>query len=392
MANNGRIRLLRTTTDKLVTSSQQLVPGQPLYISDKNYLTVGSANRLSLASEPITVRKVVGYYDDANSITASKTNLYEFSGNVTDGVVIRTPDKLNINVGSDKYLSVSNSDLLIGNTSGIKYNLGLNRNTLVSGNFKVTENIDVVKSITAQGITGTGLTINGNASVQGLATHDIDASTYSVTAKSFIGDLSGNASSSTTSSNVSDTINDVELTEIFEDDNKTVKNATIALYASSDTSKGTIEERLTNLGFKQSSITLESGFTAGVNSLLRYGNVTLLNLTLTTGRTYGMNVSSSGYVYSSQILVGIIPEDFRPNVETTYPVIISLNSQGSASSLSGAGIDFFTYSQARITKTGYVYIQFVARYDGGGIRPNISITYDTPVQLKLGYISPPISK
>ena len=258
MANNGRIRLLRTTTDKLVTSSQQLVPGQPLYISDKNYLTVGSVDKLSLASEPITVRKVVGYYDDANSITTGKTNLYEFSGNVTDGVVIKTPDKLNINVGSDKYLSVSNSDLLTGNTSGIKYNLGLNRNTLVSGNFKVTENIDVAKSITAQGITGTGLTINGNASVQDLVTHDIDASTYSVTAKSFIGDLSGNASSSTTSSNVSNTINNVELTEIFEDDNKTVKNATIALYADSDLTKGTIDERLTILGFKSGTIELNS--------------------------------------------------------------------------------------------------------------------------------------
>jgi hypothetical protein len=149
---------------------------------------------------------------------------------------------------------------------------------------------------------------------------------------------------------------------------------------------------LTNLGFKQSSITLESGFTAGINSLLRYGNVTLLNLTLTAGRTYGMTVGSSGYTYSSQILVGTIPEGFRPNTETTYPVIISLRSQGSATSISGAAIDFFTYSQARITTNGYVYIQYVARYSGGGIRPNVSITYDMPIQLRLGYISPAISK
>ena len=44
-------------------------------------------------------------------------------------------------------------------------------------------------------------------------------------------------------------------------DNVTVGNAKIAQYASSDTSKGTIEERLTNMGFKEGSVTGLSGAT-----------------------------------------------------------------------------------------------------------------------------------
>lgn len=327
MANNGRIRLLRTTTDKLVTSSEQLVPGQPLYISDKNYLTIGSVDKLSLASEPITVRKVVGYYDDTNSITTGRTNLYEFSGNVTDGVVIRTPDKLNINVGSDKYLSVSNSDLLTGNTSGIKYNLGLNRNTLVSGNFKVTENIDVVKSITAQGITGTGLTINGDASVKNLTTQNINASTYEVTAKSFIGDLLGNASSSTTSVNVSGTINNHSISSIFESNGLTVKNATNADSASNYNSSGTIaskfteiEGRLNSLGFKSSSISLASGFTASTNTLSLKNGFVLGTLSLTGGGNgFYKDAGQNTYATISQV-VGTIPEGYRPKTESTFGV------------------------------------------------------------------------
>lgn len=58
----------------------------------------------------------------------------------------------------------------------------------------------------------------------------------------------------TDAENVTETINGKAISSIFESNGTTVKNATIAQYASSDTSKGTIEQRLTSLGFKKGSL------------------------------------------------------------------------------------------------------------------------------------------
>ncbi len=57
------------------------------------------------------------------------------------------------------------------------------------------------------------------------------------------------------------------------------KEAEIAQYASPDTSKGTIEDRLTNLGFKQGSASVSLG-SAATNSVKRQGNYCILNLVL----------------------------------------------------------------------------------------------------------------
>ena len=78
--------------------------------------------------------------------------------------------------------------------------------------------------------------------------------------------------------------------------------AKIAEYASNDYSKGTIEERLTKLGFKQGSVTLSSG-TATVNSLTRQGNYVLLNLIL-DNLSLGINPTSGN--------LGTLPNNFKP--------------------------------------------------------------------------------
>ena len=86
----------------------------------------------------------------------------------------------------------------------------------------------------------------------------------------------------------------------------TVANANIAQYASSDTSKGTIEERLTNLGFREDSASITgSGLgTVSKNSLTRIGNYVFVDIEFTVGsdETTFDNISIQ------------FPENFRPNV------------------------------------------------------------------------------
>lgn len=59
MAGNGMIRMLRGTSDKVAESTGKLEAGQPLYITDKNYLTVGDGTK-NVNAKPITVREVQG--------------------------------------------------------------------------------------------------------------------------------------------------------------------------------------------------------------------------------------------------------------------------------------------------------------------------------------------
>ena len=69
MAGNGMIRMLRGTSDKVAESTGKLEAGQPLYITDKNYLTVGDGTK-NVKAKPITVREVQGWWKDKDNITA----------------------------------------------------------------------------------------------------------------------------------------------------------------------------------------------------------------------------------------------------------------------------------------------------------------------------------
>lgn len=77
--------------------------------------------------------------------------------------------------------------------------------------------------------------------------------------------------------------------------------ATVAQYASADTSKGTIEERLTNLGFKTGAVEALVG-TASENSLKRQGNVVIGKL------KFSVNKNS----IEKDDKIGTIPANFRP--------------------------------------------------------------------------------
>ena len=50
MMNKKSIQILRGNRSTIADSSDTLLPGQPLYIKDENYLTIGGGNLLSSLS------------------------------------------------------------------------------------------------------------------------------------------------------------------------------------------------------------------------------------------------------------------------------------------------------------------------------------------------------
>lgn len=117
-------------------------------------------------------------------------------------------------------------------------------------------------------------------------------------------------------SNVTTSINNKAITDIFETNGTTVKNSTnaaYAQYASTDTSKGTIEERLTSLGFKQTLLTADGRDTSYVSSVSnlhfeRMGNIVLVNgeLRLTSEGATALNSPEKSFC------IGSLPAEFMP--------------------------------------------------------------------------------
>lgn len=106
------------------------------------------------------------------------------------------------------------------------------------------------------------------------------------------------------------------LSEILDTDGKTAKLsniANIANYASADISKGTIEERLTSLGFKSGSVTLNStALSSFPNSYINYfkqGNYVYLKVLLTVESNYNWGTLTNLNNFSiAQLPSEIIPK------------------------------------------------------------------------------------
>lgn len=102
-------------------------------------------------------------------------------------------------------------------------------------------------------------------------------------------------------------------------------------------SKGTVEERLTNLGFKEGSITLASGFTATTNSLKRQGNYVILDLRLSLTQN-----QLTGLLSNSTLSIGTVPKEFRPldtvNSNTQFGTCYIYQTIGSATRVASCSI------------------------------------------------------
>ena len=66
MANHESIKILRTGDSGVNSENYNttLLKGQPFYNKQKNYLTIGHEENGTVQQKPITVREVVGYFDD----------------------------------------------------------------------------------------------------------------------------------------------------------------------------------------------------------------------------------------------------------------------------------------------------------------------------------------
>jgi hypothetical protein len=138
-------------------------------------------------------------------------------------------------------------------------------------------------------------------------------------------------------------------------------NATYAEYASTDTSKGTIEERLTNLGFKESSIDLytSGGSRVGSVGLKRQGNYVIADFSIN---------SSTSTKWNGKI--GTLPENFRPINDQEYFIGgIGVSATGENISIS------FTL---KVYNTGEINIPSI---------PTASLQYST---VSLGFEAPRI--
>ena len=166
--------------------------------------------------------------------------------------------------------------------------------TVASGLFVVSPTITGDKVITTQeaDIQATDEVEADFATVE--ATTGIEYETDPVAVKK-IGNLANLAT--VNKGAVVDAINEVHNSVVkIVNGNTVLPKATIATYASEDTSKGTIEERLSAMGFKSGVAVLPNGVTASTNSLTKQGKYVVFNL-------YAGNNDCTS--------IGI-PEDFRP--------------------------------------------------------------------------------
>lgn len=114
--NKKSIQILRGNRSTIADSSDTLLPGQPLYIKDENYLTIGGGQ---LTKQPITTNKVKGYFADRETIqqTKSESDSYYF-GPSSDGT------KLNIESSQPIKIAKKPSEIVM-------YNNGLSDVTLL---------------------------------------------------------------------------------------------------------------------------------------------------------------------------------------------------------------------------------------------------------------------
>ena len=110
---------------------------------------------------------------------------------------------------------------------------------------------------------------------------------------------------------------------------QTSQNATYAQYASEDTTKGTIEERLTRLGFKEGYFTLTSGSMWGIYNtpqttqlkVTREGNYVHIPINLTTtwgDSSYYHILKSANDEWTDGSVIGQVDDDFIPDKDEYF--------------------------------------------------------------------------
>lgn len=139
-----------------------------------------------------------------------------------------------------------------------------------------------------------------------------------------------------------------------------------------NTEKGTVEERLTRLGFKQGSVTMTAGI-ASSQKITRQGNYCLFNLTA----DIGINIEKSTTVY-----LAVLPSEFYPTSETTSYARYFYASQAPGGTSTGFG-----NVKVTITTDGIVKLSNFSVAGGG----STTITATKIVISNVGYEATPIA-
>ena len=342
-----QILLARGSTSNVNNKKSNLSYGEPLFDREMNYLYIGQKN--SGANNPITSDRVWGkinnieYSFNADTTGAYiKSNTLQFDVKDTSSNNILSATNSNLIFkgdlkSGDKTIYTSNTDTLTANKissrSGGTLSIDATSSVSFNGNITATDKTITAKTFIGEYETGddtlsinkwsntaqgkTILRVKGNsflyyesllgviAKPQTIVNSDIGVETLTSSSKNYIvgfgldtKDKSINAG--TGSVTAAKFIGNLDGTSTYAD------------YASSDKSKGTIEERLTNLGFNEGSISFVDGITATTNKLTRQGNYVLGSFYIKVNLLKLFNISDWDGRFISGKYIGDVPENFRP--------------------------------------------------------------------------------
>jgi hypothetical protein len=144
VAGNSLLHFLRGSLEDAESGNLILEPGQPFYNYNKNYLTIGGKDgNTKVNGKPLTVREVIGYAGESNSITGNLNLDNEFHLKYDDNsntLELLTPNNFVLKSSSYNILSYtlnSNPKLEISDftsSSAYIYNLQFGPNYFVPDN------------------------------------------------------------------------------------------------------------------------------------------------------------------------------------------------------------------------------------------------------------------
>lgn len=338
--NSGEV----APTSKLYYKTNEILDGE----TDKNISNTFTTDNLSATNLsvdkilPDGSNKVIGsnedsfatvYTDILESTTINTTSINANSSTIT------TADTNTANIAT---ANITTDNVTTGNINTANISIGNIEEANITNKLTVagTTTINTTTTDTTEiGNTSGNLILKGNGiSLTGNSTNINTTNTLSLSGSTTnINTSSGNTTIGNTTGTLALNGSSITATGVIAG---IVTNSNVAVeanYASSDHSKGTIEERLTNLGFSQTSVTPVAGDTsprATALELTRQGNYVIGNYT-------------NSYITRDKILNGWtgisdsifeLPINYRPIVDTTITFQIQNPSLSVASSENFSGL------------------------------------------------------
>lgn len=164
------------------------------------------------------------------------------------------------------------------------------------------------------------------------------------------------------------------------------QNATYATYASTDTSKGTIEERLTALGFKQGSVAMEDVYiqltteppvekqtspNMTQNLITKQGTYVIVNLQFESNASKG----AQAFILppnQTSLLIGTIPQEFCPIQNLSENISVATTTLGINFT---SNLNINTPAILNVNTNGEIQIEFLQTYGSYLYFANIIINF-----------------